>query len=138
MLQGKRITESQSKKKPEELRSQQTMLRLRPCMLEVIKRAHLGDPTVPSCSCILVLSDKARRFTVTLLFYPHCISNEATLERSELRAVPGLQPSHITETLSVQHSLRESPLLGFSVALPIQSLDPTKASANVPFYLPGI
>ena len=74
-------------------RSQQSvMLRLRPCMLEVIKRAHVGDPTVPSCSCILFLSDKARRFTVTLLFHPHCIFNEAMLEHSELRAVPGVEP----------------------------------------------
>lgn len=105
------MTKSQSKEEPGELRSQQIMLRLRPCMLKVIKRAHLGDPTVPSCSCILVLSDNTRRFTVALLFYPHCISNEAMLEHSELRAVPGVQPpmqpkSKSRRLLSIQHSSR--------------------------------
>lgn len=68
------------------------MLRLRSCTLEAIKGAQMRDLTVPSCSCILFLSDKARRLTVTLLFYPHCIFNEVTLEHSELGAVPGVQP----------------------------------------------
>lgn len=71
------------------------MLRLRSCTLEAIKGAQMRDPTVPSCSCILFLSDKAKRFTVrftvTLLFYPHSIFNEVTLEHFELRAVPGVQ-----------------------------------------------
>lgn len=94
------MTESQSQGKPEESRSQRSAQEASKVLCEAealhaggyTESTHGGCATVPSCSCILILSDKARRFTVTLRFYPHCIFNAATLEHSELSAVPGVQP----------------------------------------------